>query len=148
MTTNEYLKAFCKVEPASYQIHRPIQLTRPYIVCADGFGVSVQASNCHYCEPRISQFPNTEFIPYETVELGFPSAADEDLLLYQESNEEDPLESVYGFVPVEVVDKVLEKHGGIDISLTKECFYDGERDASDPWWKVMNLAFEEVKSEK
>lgn len=147
MTTNEYLKAFCKVEPASYQIHRPIQLTRPYIVCADGFGVSIQASNCHYCAPRISQFPNTEFITYDTVELGFPSAVDEDLLPYQENSEEDPTESVYGFVPVEVVDKVLQKHGGIDLSLTKERFNDGEHDDSDSWWRLMSLAFEEAGTE-
>ena len=144
MTTNEYLKKFCKANMISYQNGWITQLNRPYAVCADGFGVSIQASNCHYCEPRISQYPGNDFTPYETVELGYPSEADEDLLPYQECpDREDPTESVYGYVPVSVVDKVIEKHGGIDIPATWDYFKDQRLDVDevDPWWDSMNKVF-------
>ena len=123
MTTNEFLKAFLAVIPLSYEVNRSYQILRPYVMCNDGFGISIQASDCHYCEPRISQFPEKDFIPYEEVELGYPTEADGDLLDYQECpGVQDPTGSVYGYVPVEIVDKVLEKHGGIDILKTKDRF--------------------------
>ena len=153
MTANEYLKKFCKVNLISYQHNWIIQLNRPYVVCADGFGVSIQASDCHYCEPRISQYPENDFVPYETVELGYPSEADEDLLPYQECpDREDPTESVYGYIPVSVVDKVLEKHGGIDIAATWDYFKKQHLDlrGEDPWWDAMREVFLEIflKGEK
>lgn len=153
MTTNEYLKAFCKVNILSYRSDWITQLNRPYVVCADGFGVSIQAGNSCYCEPRISQYPENDFIPYETVELGYPSEADEDLLPYQECpDREDPTESVYGYIPVSIVDKVLEKHGGIDISATWKYFLTQRMDAcrEDSWWDTMCEVFLEIflKGEK
>lgn len=153
MTANEYLKKFCKINTISYQYDWTIQLNRPYAVCADGFGVSIQASDCHYCEPRISQRPENEFVPYETVELGYPSAADEDLLPYQECpNREDPTESVYGYIPVSIVDKVLAKHGGIDITATWNYFKEQHTDLyeEDQWWNTMQEVFFEIflKGEK
>ena len=41
---------------------------RPRIVCADGFSLSVQASNGHYCTPR------SNYGPYSRVEVGYPSS--------------------------------------------------------------------------
>lgn len=79
---------------------------RDRVVCKDGFSISVQASSCHYCIPRVSNSPS-----YEAVELGFPSEADSIISDYAE--ESDLLNSVYGYVPVDVVDSLLEKHGGI-----------------------------------
>ena len=147
MTTNKYLKAFLAVMPLSYEVNRSFQINRPYVMCADGFGVSIQASDCHYCNPRISQFPEKDFIPYEKVELGYPTEADDDLLDYQECpGMEDPTESVYGYVPVEVVDKVLEKHGGIDILKTRarfeEQFLPFEQNAPD--FVSMSKAFDSL----
>lgn len=81
---------------------------RPHIYCKDGFFVSVQASEFHYCSPR-------ETLPdgnYNAVELGYPSETDELILDYAE-NPTCPTETVYGWVPTETVDKLLEKHGGI-----------------------------------
>ena len=79
---------------------------RPRVHCADGFSVSVQASQFHYCRPRID---NAE--KYEEVELGYPSAADDLIIDYAEDN--FYTNTVYGYVPVEIVDKLIEKHGGI-----------------------------------
>jgi hypothetical protein len=76
------------------------------ITCADGLSLSVQASQTHYCAPRDSIGPWTE------VEIGYPSQRVEELLAYAE-NSDDPTETVYAYVPVEVVEAVIEKHGGL-----------------------------------
>lgn len=109
MTTNEFLNEFLFLEFSRYPA------VRPMIVCKDGFKVSVQASEFHYCHPRI----NTNPMLYDKVELGFPSEAVPEWLEYAEE-QYDPTDTVYGYVPVELVDAALEKHGGIDLSKTKE----------------------------
>ena len=78
----------------------PMKELAPWIVCADGFALSVQASYTHYCSPR------TDRGPYSKVEVGYPT---------EESPELEEFDSggVYGFVPVEIVDAVIEQHGGI-----------------------------------
>lgn len=88
-------------------------LVRKPIFCNDGFNVSVQASNGHYCSPRI----NTD--KYLSVELGFPS--EEEILIKEYAeNKKDLTQTVYGWTPIEVVEEVIEKHGGIDIDKTFE----------------------------
>lgn len=79
---------------------------RSRIECADGFSLSVQASEMHYCSPRQNEGP------WDSVELGFPSEVEEMLLDYAESPEA-PTETVYGHVPLELVEALVEKHGGI-----------------------------------
>ena len=79
---------------------------RPRVHCADGFSVSVQASQFHYCRPRIDNADK-----YEAVELGYPSAADDLITDYAEDCAYT--DTVYGYVPVEIVHKLIEKHGGI-----------------------------------
>jgi hypothetical protein len=76
------------------------------IVCADGLSMSVQASQTHYCAPRDSVGPWT------TVEVGFPSQRVEELMEYAETPD-TPTDTVYGNVPVAVVEAVIEKHGGL-----------------------------------
>ena len=79
---------------------------RPRVHCADGFSVPVQASQYHYCRPSIDSAEK-----YNAVELGYPSAADDLITDYAEYN--TYTDTVYGYVPVEIVDKLIEKHGGI-----------------------------------
>lgn len=78
----------------------------PSVRCADGFNMSVQASSGHYCSPR------NDVGPWVTVEVGFPSQACADLMPYAE-NADAPCDTVYGWVPVEVVEKVIADHGGV-----------------------------------
>jgi hypothetical protein len=75
------------------------------IFCADGFEVSVQASGFHYCAPR-----NVEG-PWESFELGFPSAVEPLLTAYAEEPH-NPTGTVYPNVPAALVLEVLTKHGG------------------------------------
>jgi len=81
---------------------------RPRIVCEDGFSMSVQAAFHCYCAPRASLKDGD----YYEVEIGFPSNK-EDLIMNYISDDSDPTETVYGYVPVELVDQVIEKHGGL-----------------------------------
>lgn len=80
---------------------------RPGVVCADGFQISIQASPFHYCYPKDKNAEN-----FEKVELGFPNQKD-DLITEYAEDPDDPTSTVYGYVPIEVVDKLMEKHGGI-----------------------------------
>lgn len=89
--------------PSGYEY----QAVRPYIVCNDGFKFSVQASRNHYCSPR-----ENFLFAYETVEIGYPSQPESLIAEYAESPTH-PTDTVYGRVPVDVVDAVIKKHGGI-----------------------------------
>ena len=83
-----------------------LNICRPYIICEDGFYVSVQASEYHYCFPRVN---NAE--TYEAVELGYASELDDLIADYGEDR--GTPNTVFGYVPVETVNLLLEKHGGI-----------------------------------
>nr|DAG29222.1 MAG TPA: hypothetical protein [Caudoviricetes sp.] len=98
MTVQQYLKKTWKYSHDN---------VRPPIVCPDGFKISVQASKFHYCSPRIDNA-----LEYTKVELGFPNQVDDSIIKYAE-DEDSPLKTVYGYVPIDVVEKLIKKHGGI-----------------------------------
>ena len=77
------------------------------IECADGFTMSVQASEGHYCSPRI-----TGLGFYNSYEVGYPSEAEPLLMPYVEDASR-PTSTVYGYVPAHVIADVIAKHGGI-----------------------------------
>jgi hypothetical protein len=78
--------------------------TREHIICPDGFKVSVQAGRMIYCTPRNDQGPWTE------VELGFPSEMVEAWMEWCE-DPDDPTGTVYGYVPIDVVENELVRRG-------------------------------------
>lgn len=96
---NRYAAAFT---PSDHGIRRV-----PRITCADGLSLSVQASEYNYCAPRYS---GLDF--YYEVEVGFPSARIDELMPYAESPD-DPTGTVYGYVPVDIVNQVVNAHGGL-----------------------------------
>jgi hypothetical protein len=81
------------------------------IVCYDGFQVSVQASTSHYSTPRDDKGP------YTHVEVGYPSEPVEAWMEYAEDSDR-PTTTVYPYVPIELVEAVLEAHGGVDWTAT------------------------------
>lgn len=100
--TNEFLrKTFSKTIFGTAAL-------RPEAVCADGFTLSIQASGMHYCIPNEDLSDGN----YSKVELSYLSEEVEEFLPFAE-DDEAPLATVYGYVPVETVDAVLAKHGGI-----------------------------------
>jgi len=75
---------------------------RDPIVCKDGFSMSVQASKFHMCVPKQKLY-NGE---YKFVEVGYPNS--NELLLKEHQVDKD----IY-FVPIEIIDKIIEKHNGL-----------------------------------
>lgn len=85
---------------------------RPRLECRDGFSMSVQASSFHYSYPKIDETPF-----YLRVEVGYPSEPEE---LLSEWEEEGSKGGIFGFVPVDVINRVIQKHGGIKEASAKE----------------------------
>lgn len=77
----------------------------PRIVCADGFSMSVQGGEYLYSEPR------ADVDYYTKVEVGFPSERVEAFMPYIDEDDSDPTQTVYGYVPVDVVNRVISAHG-------------------------------------
>jgi hypothetical protein len=83
------------------------------VVCADGFSVSVQATEYNYCTPRDSTGP------WSSVECGFPTEKDPVLEEWAEDRsaevckESGHVQTVYGWVPSQVILGVIESHGGM-----------------------------------
>lgn len=86
---------------------------KPKIVCNDGFTMSVQGSSGHYCEPRSVEKD------YYRMEIGFPSQREESLMPFIDGDDKtDPTDTVYGYVPCDIIDEIILKHGGINEKLT------------------------------
>ena len=108
MNVKEYMMNYKRVTEIPFSSMHVMSIMRPYLVCNDGFSVSIQASENHYCEPRENLLDKD----YEEVELGFPSEEDSLILDYAEDPDE-PTNTVYGYVPIDVVQELINKHGGI-----------------------------------
>ena len=120
MKINEFIKNNLKVkvlneDPSMRHIMTSTRL--PHIVCTDGFTMSVQVGYSLYSEPKkVAK-------RYSKVEIGYPSERETLLEEYVElsmfdENFVDYTDTIYPYVPVKVVDKVLKKHGGIDMTET------------------------------
>jgi hypothetical protein len=94
-------------------------LIRKPIVCNDGFKISVQGSEYHYCTPR------QNVAVYTDVECGFPSEPEELLIPYAEANE-NLTETVYPFTPIEIVEEVMN----VKLSERATRLIDGEKEDS------------------
>lgn len=77
----------------------------PPIVCKSGLAMSVQASRHHYCSPR------NDVGPWDKVEIGYPNRVLPELKGYGDGLTEDS--TIYGWVPIELVEKIIEDNGGI-----------------------------------
>ena len=80
----------------------------------DGFTMSVQAGESLYSSPR------DVADKYEQAEVGFPSSPEPLITKYAEDwevegdDDQRLCDTVYPYVPVELIDEVIRKHGGID----------------------------------
>ena len=127
MKINEFIKNNLRVKTLSndpLMKHMMTSSRLPHIVCEDGFTMSVQVGYSLYSEPKkVAK-------RYSKVEIGYPS--DHEPLIekwaeftpFEDDEEPDYTDTVYPYVPVEVVDKVLKKHGGIDLIETLRRFGD------------------------
>jgi hypothetical protein len=107
MTAKEWLEKTLPAPVEGYS--RMYRHNRPRAMCADGWSVSIQGNtDGHYCRPRDTHYDG---VPWE-VELGYPSEAEELLLNYAEDKER-LTDTVYAYVPIDVLEDVVAKHGGI-----------------------------------
>ena len=120
MKINEFIKNNLKVSTFSedpLMKHMMTSSRLPHIICADGFSMSVQVGYSLYSTPKkIAK-------RYSAVEIGYPSEPEELIKEYAEfapfdEDTTDYTDTVYPYVPVSVVDKVLKKHGGINLTQT------------------------------
>ena len=120
MKINEFIKNNLKVKVLNkdpLMRHMMTSTRLPHIVCADGFEMSVQVGYSLYSTPKkVAK-------RYSEVEIGYPSEHEPLIEEYAECYTFEELDidftdTIYPYVPVKIVDKVLKKHGGIDMTET------------------------------
>ena len=108
---NEYLKKHHRVQviPLKDGMNYFSKDLAPKMKLADGTTLSVQASETHYCSPRFHSV-----IEYTKVEVGYPSREIPEIMEFGEFyNDPPPTSTVYAYVPVDILNAVIEKAGGI-----------------------------------
>jgi len=119
MKINEFIQKNLKVtnhNRDSLMNHMLISSRLPKIICSDGFEMSVQVGFSLYSTPKkVAK-------RYSAVEIGYPSEheplIEEWAETFHQEDKTDYTDTVYPYVPVKIVDKVLKKHGGIDLIET------------------------------
>tara|TARA_Y100001973_G_scaffold12898_1_gene18034 strand:+ start:880 stop:1212 length:333 start_codon:yes stop_codon:yes gene_type:complete len=103
--------------------------------------MSVQAHDGAYCEPRDDRGPWYE------VEVGYPNA-EEFLLMDYVEDASRPTDTVYAYVPVSLIEQVIEKHGGTNAEGTHTMTVIKERGRDQLWWSAkLQAAFNEKQKE-
>ena len=121
MSINKFIQENLKVTPPaedySLMNHMLTSSRLPQIHCTDGFSMSVQVGYSLYCTPKkVAK-------RYSEVEIGYPSEYEPLIEEYAECFTFEELDidftnTVYPYVPVGIVNKVLKKHGGINFTET------------------------------
>jgi hypothetical protein len=75
--------------------------------CYDGWNISVVWGRAVYCHPR-----RDNILIYDEVEAGFPSSYESAIIEYAEDSEQY-MQTVYPYVPIEVLLEAFKKHGGV-----------------------------------
>jgi len=124
---NEFIKNNLKVKVLAkskdpLMNHMLTSSRLPHIVCSDGFEMSVQVGFSLYSTPKkVAK-------RYSAVEIGFPSDHEPLIEEYAETFHQEDVtdytDIVYPYVPVKIVNKVLKKHGGIDLTETLRRYYE------------------------
>lgn len=87
---------------------------RVRIVLKSGLSMSIQGGRNNYSDPNGNYFTR-----YTSMEVGFPSEVVQELLQYAE-NIEEPLDTVYPYVPFKLLAKIVEDNGGYTNNLIVE----------------------------
>jgi hypothetical protein len=111
----------------------------PRVMCKDGFTMSVQAGQSCY------SVPNDVVDEYAEVEIGFPSIPEPLIEQYAEimdveSSEDDAwlCDTVYPYVPINTIDEVIQKHGGIDEGAVWDAMTESQKLTSGTY-KIVNM---------
>ena len=92
----------------------------PRIHCKDGFTISIQVNKGNYCASENGV--HTFGTDWRLFEWGFPSEQIDAEKYHAEENfyeeEIDTTQTVGGYVEIELMDTLLQEHGGIDLQAT------------------------------
>ena len=114
------IKGSIRTQKSMEEAYQSTYFLLPRIHCKDGFNISIQVSNGNYCanENGVRTFGTD----WKLVEWGFPSehidAKKYNAENYLEEEEIDTTQTVGGYVEIELMDKLLQEHGGIDLQAT------------------------------
>jgi hypothetical protein len=75
----------------------------PRVECNDGVSLI----------PSVSAISRSDNGPWTTVEVGYPSVDPGEAWREFQEDEDNPTETVYGNVPIELVEAFIEAHGGL-----------------------------------
>ncbi len=87
----------------------------PRLVANDGFSISVQVHNGNYCasENGVREFG----YKFRLVEWGFPSE-EIDAVKFNAEDSENVKNTVGAYVEVELIDELINQHGGLNLEKT------------------------------
>ncbi|OON98609.1 MAG: hypothetical protein ATN35_04315 [Epulopiscium sp. Nele67-Bin004] len=103
------IKEYLTIKQTDENKHK-IYYLRDRLTCKDGFSMSVQANKALRCTPQATLLDGE----YEAVEIGFPSALEQLLVPYMDDEAKTAVtKTIYNYVPLDVVEEVIVKHGGI-----------------------------------
>lgn len=92
----------------------------PRIQCKDGFNISIQVNRGNYGASENGM--QTFGIDWQLVEWGFPSepidAEKYNAEKYIDEGEIDTTQTIGTYVEIELMDALLQEHGGIDLQAT------------------------------
>lgn len=128
MLLKDYLRKICDEKTENGKYYKPdygdytavekAHFFVPLIHCADGFTVSIQIHHMNYCS---SENGYREYgTDWQTAEWGFPSEPDE--LLRESAETESDICGTVGQANLEILQTLIDKHGGIDWAATDERF--------------------------
>lgn len=116
ITLEEFLEATNRYNPQYLLPVSIYQDERPIVVCNDGFRLSIQASKYHLCTPLKNN--RTDYTTFELSMLSEEIPELEEFKIYDNGPLNRFDTQTYGFVPREIVEEILEEHGGINKELT------------------------------
>jgi hypothetical protein len=76
------------------------------LVCVDGFWLSVQGDRDKYSNPRLKEF---NIYAYDSMEIMASELLPQEFKDYQDGEGS----RIYGYVPIEMIEKLLVDHGGV-----------------------------------
>ena len=114
------IKGSIRTKKSMEEAYQSTYFLLPRIHCKDGFNISIQVNKGNYCasENGVRTFGTD----WKLVEWGFPSEQidaekyNAEEIFYEEKI--DTTQTVGGYVEIELMDALLQEHGGIDLQAT------------------------------
>jgi len=115
MTLKDYLRTCVDLATNNGVLYNRNFFLIPRVFCKDGFSISIQCSDGSYCASELGV--RTYGSDWVKAEWGFPSEAI-DGKKYNAEQEDNTTETVGGYVDTDLLQELLDEHGGLDLEQT------------------------------